>query len=367
MATILDVARRAGVGVGTVSRVLNDSPQVSAATRQRVQQVISELDFRPSQAARRLSLGRTMTVGVLVPFVAHRSAVERIRGVVERLESTPYDLTLFNVQTIQQRDEQYHSLADRGRVDGLIVVSLPPTDDEVARYRERGVPLVLIDTRHPQVPHVVVDDHAGGELATTHLIAHGHRRIGFVGDLPDERFGFGAGADRHAGYRAALRANGIAVDPAIERQGPFGHEAARRHAAELLATDEPPTAIVATSDTQALGVLEAAREAGVDVPAELSVIGYDDIEMAAYAGLTTVRQPLNATGARGTQLLLDLLTGDGAPPGVEQLPVTVVQRATTGPPPATGRRENARHVDGDAGRSIVQERRGGADGRPSDA
>jgi LacI family transcriptional regulator len=331
--TILEVAKRAGVGVGTVSRVLNDSPQVSAATRERVQQVIAELDFRPSHMARRLSLGRTMTIGVLVPFVAHRSAVERIRGVVERLESTPYDLTLFNVQTITQRNELYRSLADRGRVDGLMVVSLPPSDAEVDRFRTRGVPLVLVDTAHERVSHVVVDDHAGGAAATRHLVECGHRRIGFVGDLPDERFGFRAGADRHAGYRAELRAQGIAPDMALERQGPFGHETAKRHAAELLASPDRPTGIVATSDTQALGVLEAAREAGLRVPEELSVVGYDDIEMAAYADLTTVHQPLNETGACGAELLLERLEGSNGPPVVEQLPVTLVVRGTTGPPP----------------------------------
>lgn len=333
MVTILEVAKRAGVGVGTVSRVLNDHPRVSAATRARVQQVIRELDYRPSHTARRLSLGRTMTVGVLVPFVAHRSAVERIRGVVERLESTSYDLALFNVQTIDQRRELYRSLADRGRVDGLMVVSLPPSDTEVARFRSGGIPLVLVDTRHPEVSGVIVDDVAGGALATRHLIELGHRRIGFVGDLPDQRFGFRAGLDRHAGYRAELAAHGLTIDSALERQGAFGHETARAFATDLLALADPPTGVVATSDTQALGVLEAARDAGVRVPEQLSVIGYDDIEMAAYADLTTVRQPLNETGACGAELLLELLEGVEGPPVVEELPVELAVRRTTAPPP----------------------------------
>lgn len=333
MVTILEVAKRAGVGVGTVSRVLNDSPRVSAVTRARVQQVIRELDYRPSQTARRLSLGRTMTIGVLVPFVAHRSAVERIRGVVERLESTPYDLALFNVQTIAQRDELYRSLADRGRVDGLMVVSLPPTDDEVGRFRRSGIPMVLIDTRHPDVGAVVVDDVGGGAMATRHLLDLGHRRIGFVGDLPDERFGFRAGLDRHAGYRAELAAHGVAIDPGLERQGPFGQDVARDHAVQLLGLDRPPTAIVATSDTQALGVLEAARELQVPVPEQLSVVGYDDIEIAGFADLTTVRQPLHETGACGAELLLELLEGEQDEPVVEELAVELAVRRTTGPPP----------------------------------
>lgn len=333
MVTIQEVARRAGVGVGTVSRVLNDSPHVSTDTQARVRTVIAELGYRPSQVARNLSLGRTMMLGVLVPFVTHRSAVERIRGMVDRISAEPYDLALFDVESPSRRDELFRTLADRSRIDGLLVVSIPPHDGEVDRLAQVRLPAVLVDTRHPRLPHVVVDDVGGGRLATEHLLGLGHRRVGFVGDLPDERFGFRASLDRLEGYRAALHDAGIPLDARLVCQTEFGHAQAGAAAVELLDTPNPPTAIFATSDTQALGVLEAADRLDVAVPGELSVIGFDDIDVAGYAGLTTIRQPLEDTGALGVEVVLDLLADPAATPESHELGVELVARATTGPPP----------------------------------
>lgn len=333
MATIHEVARRAGVGVGTVSRVLNGSPSVRDGTRARVQQAINELDYRPSHVARNLSLGRTLMIGVLVPFVTHRSAVERIRGMVERIASVPYDLALFDLESPSHRDELFRKVADRSRIDGLLVVSIPPHDAEVERFARARLPVVLVDTRHPRLPHVVVEDRRGGQLAVEHLLEMGHRRIGFVGDLPDERFGFRASLDRLDGYRAALSAASLPIDERLVRQTEFGHEQAGAAAADLLRSTTPPTAIFATSDTQALGVIDAAARAGMRVPDQMSVIGFDDIDIARYAGLTTVRQPLRDTGACGVEALLELLADTTAMPTSHELGVELVRRTTTAPPP----------------------------------
>jgi LacI family transcriptional regulator len=333
MATIHEVARRAGVGVGTVSRVLNGNPSVRDRTRERVQQAIDELDYRPSHAARNLALGRTLMIGVLMPFVTHRSAIERIRGVVERLASTPYDLVLFDVESPSRRDELFRKVADRSRIDGLLVVSIPPHDAEVERFSRARLPVVLVDTHHPRLAHVVVDDRGGGQLAVEHLLDLGHRRIGFVGDLPDAQFGFRASIDRLDGYREALRSADVSIDERLIRLTEFGHEWAGAAATELLRSETPPTAIFATSDTQALGVIDAVTRAGVRVPDQVSVIGFDDIDIARYAGLTTIRQPLEDTGTCGVDALLELLAETTTIPTSHELSVELVRRRTTAPPP----------------------------------
>jgi DNA-binding LacI/PurR family transcriptional regulator len=332
--TIADVARRAGVGAGTVSRVLNGGDRVSENTRRRVLAVIAELDYRPSQAARNLSLGRTSTLGAVVPFFTHASAVERLRGLVPVLTGGGYDFVLFDVETREQRDNHIRNLARRGRADGVVIVSLPLTDDEVARFRDAGTPLVLLDTGHEGVPHVVIDNVRGGQLATEHLIALGHRRIAFVGDPPTNPYDFTSSVDRRSGYVAALERAGIAPRPEYVKEGSHNREVALRLTEELLSLPEPPTAVFVASDTQALGVLEAARRHEVVVPDALSVIGFDDIEVSRLVGLTTVRQPLEESGARaGAMLLAALSNGDGEPTEAV-LPLEVVFRETTAPPRA---------------------------------
>lgn len=330
MPTITDIARHAGVGIGTVSRVLNHSPQVSVETRRRVLEVIEELDYTPSPAARRLSLGRTQTIAAIVPFVTHPSAVERMRGVVAACRATAYDLIILDIETASHRVERLRALGG-GTADGVLIVSIVPADDDIARLQRAGMHAVLVDARHDALPHVVVDDVAGGALATRHLLDLGHTTIAFVGDEADNTFGFTSSTDRHAGYEAALRERGVDPDPRYVRRGRHGRHIAHRLTNELLDLPEPPTAIFAGSDTQALGVLEAAGARRVEVPSQLSVVGFDDIDVAAYVGLTTVRQPLFDTGLRGGELLLAALAGTQPIPAGEVFPLELVARRTTGP------------------------------------
>ncbi len=173
--TIRDVARRAKVGVGTVSRVINDSPLVSEGARQRVRQAIDDLGYRRSAAARNLSLGRTQTIGVVAPLFTSGSILDRLRGVVERLrERGEYDLVLFDVETLPQRTDAFHNFARRDRIDGLLAISLRPTDAEVESLKRERLPVVLVDVAHSAFAHVIIDDVLGGELATAHLLAKGH-------------------------------------------------------------------------------------------------------------------------------------------------------------------------------------------------
>jgi DNA-binding LacI/PurR family transcriptional regulator len=341
---IADVAARAGVGVATVSRVLNGHANVRPATRERVLEAIRTLGYRPSSVARNLSLGRTLVIGVVVPFFTSPSAVERVRGVVSALAGSSYDLLLFDVES-EERQRRAFDLLDRpDRADGLLVVSLVPPESEIERLRAAGIPCVLVDAPHPELPNVVIDDVAGGELATRHLLELGHRRIAFIGDKPVDPFRFASSRDRTTGYERALERFEVERRPEYLREGTHNLHVARSIALELLRLSEPPTAIFAASDTQALGVLEAARTLGLRVPGQLSVVGFDDVEVASYASLTTVRQPLHESGRRGAELLLAALGGDSLGAYSEQLPVELVVRGTTAPPaqPATRPRRRPR-------------------------
>lgn len=331
MVTIAEVAEQAGVGASTVSRVLNGG-QVSGRARTRVLAVMKELDYRPSASARSLVTGSTGTLGLVIPFFTHPSANERVRGVLAAVGDTEYELVVCNVATPAQRDEYLGRRAPLDRSDGLLIVSLAPRDDEAEAFVRAGAPVVLLDAFHPRLPSLLTDDVAGGTLATRHLIELGHERIAFVGDRPEPGFGFVASDRRREGYRLALDAAGLPREEPLEREGPHGRDVAHRLTRELLSLPEPPTAIFAASDTQALGVLEAAGFEGFDVPGDLSVVGFDDIEVAPYVGLTTVHQPLEDSGRRGIERLVAALRDEDARPREERLELELKVRRTTAPP-----------------------------------
>jgi len=333
--TIRDVAKKAGVGLGTVSRVINDSPSVSDATRERVLQTIAELNYVPNLTARRLSLGKTLTIAVLVPFFTRPSVIERLRGIEHTLAESEYDLNIYNVETVKRRDACMREAPRRERADGVLIISLPPRDADIQYLANADVPIVLIDANHPSLTalnRVVVDDVEGGRVATQHLIDLGHRRIGYISDLLESPFNFTSSLFRFRGYRLALESVGILFNQRYHAQAEHGRYDARILAEKMLTSPDRPTAIFVASDTQALGVLEAAREIRLRVPEDLSVVGYDDIEIAEYLGLTTMRQPLYESGQRGVELLLEALGKKPEEPVCEVLPTELVIRGTTAPP-----------------------------------
>ncbi len=337
--TIRDVARVAGVGLGTVSRVINNSPQVSESTRRRVLDAIEALDFHPSPIARRLSLGKTLTIAAVAPFFTRPATVERLRGVEIAIAGTEYDLIVFNVESPERRYATLREVTCSQRVDGALVISLPPSEQELEILQSSSVPVVLIDINSPEVngfSRVVIDDVAGGRLATEHLIGLGHRRIGYISDSFDEPSLYTASRMRYLGYREALRKAGIVPAEAWHRHGAHGRYEAEQLALHILNLGDPPTAIFAASDTQAIGVMEAARKMGMNVPRDLSVVGYDDIELAEHMGLTTIRQPLFESGAEGVRLLLQVIADQAAAPETIRLPTELVKRRTTARPPNGG-------------------------------
>ncbi|MGZ8771144.1 MAG: LacI family DNA-binding transcriptional regulator [Aeromicrobium sp.] len=332
-ATIRDVALRAGVSLATVSRALNGSPLVSESTKRRIVAVAEELDFAPSLSARRLSLGKTLTITVVVSFLTRPQAAERLRGIDAALTDSEFDLVIYNVETVEKRNQYFQTLPLRQRTDGLLVVSLPPPDEDVVRLERSDVPIVFIDAREntDSLPRVLGDDVAGGELATQHLLDLGHRRIGYVGDAFVNPFGFTSSRDRFEGYERALAVAGIAAAGEHVALGAHGRYEARDLAARMLSHVDRPTAIFAASDTQALGVLAAAQDLGLHVPDDLSVIGYDDIEACDFVGLTTVRQHLFESGRQGAQLLMAEIVERAAPPQSVVIQPDIVRRRTTAP------------------------------------
>ena len=327
--TLADVAAHAGVGIGTVSRVLTGSPNVSPAMRERVLASAGKVGYqrtRRSAAHQDKQLGY---VGVVVPFFDSPSVTPRLRGMISRLQPHDLELVLLNVDSLAQARKQLLEIPKQGMLRGLIVLSLPVTDEQAARLLHAPFPTVLADTVNPALPSLKVDDRGGGEMATNHLISLGHTRIGFIGEPTNNPYGSTSSANREIGYRRAMHAAGIAIDPALARYGAHVRSAGRQMGAELMSLSNPPTAIVAASDVQAMGCLEAAEALEIRIPEDLSIVGYDDIEVASTLGITTIRQPLERSGQRAAELIIEALSSGLRPAFVEQMEVELVVRSTT--------------------------------------
>lgn len=330
--TIRDVAQAAGVSPGTVSRVLNNSPLVTETTRKKVLEVVEALDYRPNLIARRLSIGKTLRIGAIVYQFARPAEIERLKGVVSSLSGSQYDLVIHNVETLEERELYFHQVPHKERVDGVIVISLPPGEENIERLASSDVPTVFIDVQHEGLEmfdRVVSDDFGGGQMATRYLISLSHSYIGFVGDKRESGFNFTSSHDRLLGFKKAIQSAGL---PLIAEN--IAHDRHDRYAAHLvsekmLSRSDRPSAIFAASDTQAMGVLTAARSLGLSIPQDLAVIGYDDIEIAEYLGLTTVRQMLFESGQIGVGLLLDRMINPQSEIQYHQIQNELVIRSTT--------------------------------------
>jgi len=328
--TIQDVAGRAGVGAGTVSRVLNANANVSERTRRRVEAANDELGYKPDVAARALRRGRTGTIGAVVPFFTKHFYVEVLRAVARATAATDLSLIVFDIERREERERALGQVTAHGFLDGLLTVSLVPNDAELRAIAASGLQLVLIDGSHPALSGVEVDHAHGAYLAVRHLVQLGHRRIALIG-RPDDPFERGFGP-RLEGYRRALADANLDVDSSLLIAGEYSRESGRQAMEGLLTLAERPTAVFAASDLQAIGAMEAIREAGLRVPEDLAVVGYNDIELAEYLGLTTVRLPTATMGEIGVRLLCESLAGDQVTPRRVRLRGELVVRRTSGGP-----------------------------------
>ena len=334
--TIYDVAKAAGVGIGTVSRVLNDNANVSAQTRRKVLEAIEALGYKPNFMARNLSRSRLRTVGVVLSFLTNPFQMAVLQGIEQTLAQAEVDLIIFNLDSQDRRNPLLERLAEGHRSDGLLVISFSLPPQFVERFRRYNIPVVVSDNHDAHLPSVFVDNVYGGYLATEHLIGLGHRRIAYIQDhfkAPNGPDGNWPGFDRRRGYTRALLEAGIEVDLALIHEGD-GHSRKRgwEAAAALLSNTDPPTAIFAASDMLALGVIEYARSRQIHIPNDLAVVGFDDIELASFAGLTTVRQPMHQMGSEAARMVLDLMNGKSLTEHYRQLSLELIVRNSSGAP-----------------------------------
>ena len=335
--TIRELARRSGVSVGTVSRALNGYTDVRPETRERIMRLASELDYTPAAAARSLVTQRSHVIGVFMetgeghPDLQHPFFHEVLGGLKQRVGAAGFDLLLF---ASERPGGGYgpHSYLKRARhhnVDGCALIGLDPTDQEVQRLVRGEIPCVAIDMEldGPRTEVVMSDNEGGAAAAVRHLYDLGHRRIATVTGMIDSR----PGIDRLRGYRAAVQELGLAYRDDYVRYGDFYAESGREQTSQLLALDEPPTALFAGSDLMAIGAIRAAAEAGLSVPADLSIVGFDDIQLAPHVNppLTTLRQDKLGLGAAAGDALVARIAVDPGRPPLRTLPVELVVRGST--------------------------------------
>lgn len=301
--TIVDVAKEAGVSYSTVSRVLNEEAYVKEATRKRVTDAIDSLGYVANQQARSLRGGKSMTIGLIVRTLGSEYIGAIVRGIDSRLIDAGYDLMVYTTHKREMKESQYVQMMTQGMVDGLLLILPRNGDQYLDKLCANKFPHVIIDDSNHNIdsPAVLVDNYNGGYQATTHLLELGHRDIAFITGEISVR----AAVERQRGYLAALAEYGLSPHSVVE--GDFFQPSGYRAAKKILRAEKRPTAIVASNDSMAFGVVEAANELGIDIPASLSLTGFDDIPQAVaiQPRLTTARQPLKEMGQVAGQMLLD--------------------------------------------------------------
>lgn len=311
-ARIEDVAREAGVSTATVSRALRGLPNVSEETRISVTTVARRLGYVVSRSASRLATGRTLAIAVIAPFMERWFFAQAVSAIETELRQSGYDALLIGLSQPDAGRPTFDPDTLRGRVDGVVVLTVPVTGSELDGIRELGLPVVFVGAAVPGAMSVRIDDITVARLATEHLLDLGHSQIAYVGGDPLQPINFSAPSDRRAGWLAAMRSAGIEPPPPYDAVGHFTPQGGFVAAQRLLALKKPPTGIVCASDEMALGVLSAAQRAGITVPGDVSVVGVDGHELGELVGLTTVVQPVAEQGALAARMVLAAVRGDAA-------------------------------------------------------
>lgn len=334
--TIAEIAARAGVSIPTVSRVLNNRPDVAPETRKRVEKAIEESGFIRSRVKNALRKESSGIIDMIVPDFGSPYSVEIVRGVEEVLERTELRLALSFTHDQPQLERRWLAKVMDGSTDGAILVLARGQSERLDELHRHKIPFVVVDHRGElgmAVPSVGATNWSGGRAATEYLISLGHRRIAVIGGPSALR----CSVDRIAGYRSALEEAGIPVDPALIRSGGFMQQTGYEQTCALLDLPEPPTAIFAGSDGQAMGAYSALRARGVRVPDEMSVVGFDDVPIASLVtpALTTIRQPLIEMGRVATTMLLHLIAEEPLDSIRVELVTSLILRESCAPVRAT--------------------------------
>ena len=329
MANIKDVALRAGVSVTTVSHVVNGTRFVKEASRLRVEAAVRDLGYVPSAVARSLKHNATRTFGMLIPNNSNPYFAEVLRGVELRCFAAGYNVILCNSNDDPKRQASHLRVLAEKRVDGLVLVSSKGDAGLRDIMGELKIPVVLLDREIPGLACdlVEVDHVAGGLIATQHLLALGHPRVACISGPA----GLSPSSQRRAGWKQAMAQAGVEREPGDLARGDFSPRGGYLAMQALLRKDPRPTAVFVCNDLMAFGALAAAREAGIEVPSQLSMVSYDDIELAAFAAppLTTVVQPKLQIGTLAAEMLLDRVDGKSGPPRRVMLEPLLKCRAST--------------------------------------
>ena len=331
-ATIFDVAERAGVSIKTVSRVVNNEPNVRDNTREKVSKAIEELKYRPNTAARSLSGKRSYVIGLIYENADEFSYTKNVlNGALNICESLGYTLLLrpLTVPHSNLRDT-VRQFVSKTSIDGVLlpapVGDLVEVTDVLAEF---AIPTARITPKVLQTNAISVlcDDTKASFELTAYLISQGHKNIGFIKGHPDHS----ASANRYAGYQQALQENNLSSSKGYVQQGYFDFESGKQAAKKMLQVKQPPSAIVASNDDMAAGVMFAARDMGIEIPAQLSVVGFDDTPVASHLWppLTTVRQPITSMAETATSLLIAKLQGEAAVKDEDPFHCELVVRAST--------------------------------------
>ncbi len=331
--TIYDLAREAGVGIGTVSRCLNNHPSVSVHTRAKVMAVVKRLSYQPHAYAQRLASRKTNTISAIIPYFTNYFFIQVLQGVQDRASELGFDLILYGVNNPSQAEYYLRRSLHRGHVDGVMYFSMKLPETYVQKFQQINLPLVLVDAYHPAFDSIRVKNREGATEAVRHLIGLGHRNIAMINasleTLPAR--------ERMEGYRLALEEAGIQFKSdrvfvsGIGKQDGYNREAGRVSMEELIrknAGEDRVTAIFVASDVQAMGALETAAELGVRVPEDLAIVSFDDIELAQHAQLTTMRQPMYDMGTLALERLFARIKNPSAAPTVDEfLPQLIIRRS----------------------------------------
>jgi LacI family transcriptional regulator, galactose operon repressor len=333
--TIYDLAREAGVGIGTVSRCLNHHPSVSPETRAKVLAVAKRLSYQPHAYAQRLASKKTNTISLIIPFFTNYFFVEILQGVQDKAAEFEFDLILYGVNNPTQAEHYLRRSLHRGHVDGVMFFSMKFPDSYVAKFQQMNLPVVLVDTSHESFDSLRVKNKEGAMKATQHLISLGHRNIAMINATLENE----PARRRLEGYRVALEQSGLQFDPSniftatIDKQDGFNREAGYSSMKEMIQRSSlrnPVSAVFVSSDVQAIGALEAARELGIRIPEDIAMVSFDDIELARHAQLSTMRQPLHDMGGLALEKLRARMKSPATPPSLTTFLPELIIRQTCG-------------------------------------
>jgi len=333
LATMRDVAEQAGVSISTVSHVVNATRPVSKGVTERVRQAMDDLGYQPNLLARSLRRGQTFAIGMIVPDNVNPFFAEVARGIEDTGFAQGYTVILCNSGGDLDRELVYVNKLVERQVDGIIFVAAGLSSARICEMQERSVPVVVVDRDllrvSATVDSVLVDNEKGGWYATQHLLDLGHRRIACITGPSD----LTPSAERVTGYRKALNAADVTVDEAMVVRGDFQYESGFSAALRLLDLQEPPTAIFACNDLMAMGAIRAAVTQGRRVPDDLSIVGFDDVRLAAFTNpaLTTVAQPKFEMGKLAASLLVERIKGVDTKARHHPLDTYLVVRDSTAP------------------------------------